>query len=80
MFLCLVAYIAFTVRKHKKFSPNGRKDGSSMKRILSKGKVIVSYISVFAILATSLVAVFTGTPFLATAATLEDMGSGSGAE
>ena len=51
-----------------------------MKRILSKGKVIVSYISVFAILATSLVAVFTGTPFLATAATLEDMGSGSGAE
>lgn len=38
-----------------------------MKRILSKGKVIVSLVSVLAILATSLVSVFTGTALVALA-------------
>ncbi len=48
-----------------------------MKRILSKGKVIVSFVSVFAILATSLVSMFSGSSLLASAETESEVESGA---
>ncbi len=65
--LCIFMPIYIHVAKYaQKFL--WRKDDSSMKKILNKGKAVVSYISVLSILAVTLLSVFTGTAFVSSAA------------